>query len=139
VLQIVGELAREGREGKPVGTLFVVGDYENVKKYSHQLIVNPFQGYIEEERNILDPSIEETVKEYAKLDGAFIISEGGTILSAGSYLSGQPKTGKLLSGLGARHAAAVGITTVTAAFSIVLSESTRKISVFHTGKRVFSL
>ena len=139
VLQLTTELAREGREGKPVGTLFVVGDYEEVKPYVRQLIVNPFRGYDEEERNILDPNLEETIKEYAKIDGAFIIRADGVIMSAGSYISGQPKPEELLSGLGARHAAALGITTITSAFAIVLSESTRKITVFRAGSRLVEL
>ena len=136
LLQIANELAIEGREGKAIGTLFVYGRYDEIKQYSRQMIINPFAGIGEEDRNILDPSLEETVKEYAKIDGAFIISEDGTIMSAGTYISGVPESGELLSGLGARHAAALGITTVTSAFSIALSESTRKISLFQGGKRI---
>ncbi len=139
VLQIANELAVEGREGKAVGTLFVYGHYDEVKKYSRQMIINPFGGVPEEDRNILDPSLEETLKEYAKIDGAFIISENGTIMSAGTYISGVSESGELHSGLGARHAAALGITAVTSAFSIALSESTRKISLFQGGKRIMEM
>jgi len=139
VLQIANELAVEGREGKAVGTLFVYGHYDEVKKYSRQMIINPFGGVPEEDRNILDPSLEETLKEYAKIDGAFIISENGTIMSAGTYISGVPESEELHSGLGARHAAALGITAVTSAFSIALSESTRKISLFQGGKRIMEM
>ncbi|MFW6215428.1 MAG: diadenylate cyclase [Alkalispirochaetaceae bacterium] len=136
VLQIAGDLAGEGREGKAVGALFVLGDYQAVRSKSRQLIVNPFRGYPESERNILDPSLEETVKEFAKIDGAFVIRGDGVIASAGTFLAGQPERAEHDSGLGARHAAAQGITAVTEALSVAISESTRKVSVFHRGTRL---
>lgn len=136
VLQLAGELATEGREGKAVGALFVVGDFNGVRNQSRQLIVNPFRGYPESERNILDPSLEETVKEFAKIDGAFVIRGDGVIESAGTFLTGQPEQAEHDSGLGARHAAAQGITAVTQALSVAVSESTRKVSVFHGGTRL---
>lgn len=139
VLQIATQLANEGREGKPVGTLFVVGDHEGVSPYTRQMIINPFHGYSEDERNILDPNIEETVKEYAKIDGAFIVRGDGTIESAGTYLSGQPTAEEMQSGLGARHAAAQGITAVSGALAVAISESTGKITVFQSGRRVLEL
>jgi diadenylate cyclase len=61
VLLIATDIAREGREGKPVGTTFVLGDYERVVKYCRQMVINPFRGYSEEEKSILDPSLGETV------------------------------------------------------------------------------
>lgn len=136
VLQLAGDLASEGREGKAVGALFVVGDFEGVRKQSRQLIVNPFRGYAESERNVLDPSLEETVKEFAKIDGAFVIRGDGVIESAGTFLMGQPEEADHDSGLGARHAAAQGITAVTEALTVAISESTRKVSVFHGGTRL---
>ncbi len=139
VLQVATQLAVEGREGKPVGTLFVVGDYEGVTKYTRQMIANPFHGYPREDRNILDPSIEETVKEFARIDGAFIINGDGTIESAGTYLSGQPTADEMHSGLGARHAAAQGISAVSSALAVAISESTRKVSVFKSGRRIMEL
>jgi len=36
---------REGREGKPVGTLFVVGNHRKVLKLSHEQVHDPFRGY----------------------------------------------------------------------------------------------
>jgi diadenylate cyclase len=139
VLQIATQLALEGREGKPVGTLFVVGDYKGVQGYTRQMIANPFHGYAEEDRNILDPGIEETIKEYAKIDGAFIIKGDGTISSGGTFLSGQPTAEEMQSGLGARHAAAQGITAVSKALAVAISESTRKVTVFQSGRRVMEL
>ncbi len=139
VLQVATQIAVEGREGKPVGTLFVVGDYEGVMQYTRQMIANPFHGYPREDRNILDPSIEETVKEFARIDGAFIINGDGTIESAGTYLSGQPTAEEMHSGLGARHAAAQGISAVSSALAVAISESTRKISVFKSGRLIMEL
>ncbi|HDQ15183.1 MAG TPA: hypothetical protein ENN41_10260, partial [Sediminispirochaeta sp.] len=139
ILQIAGDLAAEGREGKAVGTLFVFGNYEQLYGFSRQMIINPFSGIKKEDRNILDPSLEETIKEYAKIDGAFIIDEDGTIMSAGTYIAGTPSDEQLHSGLGARHAAGLGITSVTDSFAVVISESTRKISLFHRGKRLLYL
>jgi len=136
---VATQIAVEGREGKPVGTLFVVGDYEGVMQYTRQMIANPFHGYPREDRNILDPSIEETVKEFARIDGAFIINGDGTIESAGTYLSGQPTAEEMHSGLGARHAAAQGISAVSSALAVAISESTRKISVFKSGRLIMEL
>jgi len=139
VVHISVELAAEGREGRPVGTIFVLGDYEGVLPYTTKMIANPFHGYPAEDRNILDPGMEETVKEYAKIDGAFLINSDGTIESAGTFLSGQPTAEEMQSGLGARHAAGLGITAVSSAIAVVISESTRKVTVFQSGKKVMEL
>lgn len=136
VIQLAEDIAVEGREGKPVGALFVLGDYENVVEKTRQLIVNPFRGYPEHQRSILDPTLDETVKEFAKIDGAFLIRGDGVIASAGTFLAGQPQSADHHSGLGARHAAAQGITAVTEAIAVVVSESTRSVSVFHGGSRI---
>ncbi len=77
VLTLAGELGVEGREGRPVGTLFVIGDSDQVLAHSHQLVINPFHGYPETERNILDPRLEETIKEFSAIDGAFVIRGDG--------------------------------------------------------------
>lgn len=135
VLQIASDLATEGREGKPVGTLFIIGDYQNVQRSCQQLIVNPFQGYHEETRNILDPSLEDTIKEYSRIDGAFIIRGDGVIMSAGTYLKADSPVSHFHSGLGARHAAAAAITAMTKAIAVAISESTQKISLFRSGER----
>ena len=86
ILQLATDIAREGREGRPVGTTFVLGDYERVVHFCRQMVINPFRGYREEEKSILDPSLEETVKEFSTIDGAFIIRGDGVIMSAGTFL-----------------------------------------------------
>ena len=134
VLEFAIEIAAEGREGKPLGALFVVGDYENVARYATQLVLNPFKGHPEEERNILDPRLAETVKEFCAIDGAFLIRGDGVIEAAGAFLHpGYPYEDQQM-GLGARHAAAASITAVTNAVAINVYASTRTVRVFRSGK-----
>jgi len=134
VLNLAVELASQGREGKPVGTIFVVGDDQKVMQFSRQTIFNPFHGYPEEERNILNPELRETLKEFSALDGAFILREDGVVLSAGRHLSAAlASTVDLPQGLGSRHVAAAGITSVTRAIAIVISESTGDVRIFKDG------
>jgi len=136
VLTLVIELAGEGREGKPVGALFVVGDHEEVAKYCHQTIINPFKGYPEAERNILDENMRETVKEFCSIDGAFVISGKGTIVSAGTTLRTALSEQELPQGLGSRHAAAAAITASTMSIAITLSESTGTVRVWRRGQMI---
>lgn len=135
VLTLAGELGLEGREGRPVGTLFVVGDSDAVLAQSRQLVINPFFGYPEAERNILDPRLEETIKEFSAIDGAFIVRGDGVILSAGRYLSPAAKPDEPLSqGLGTRHEAAASITVTTDAVALCISQSTGTVSIFRRGR-----
>ncbi len=139
VVELAVELASEGREGKPTGALFVVGDTASVTMHCHQMLMNPFKGYEERHRNILDPGLAETVKELARIDGAFVVSGTGAIESAGTYLRVDVEIPELPSGLGARHAAAASITAVTEAVAITISESTRQVSIFRHGRRLIVL
>lgn len=136
VLRLALELAHEGREGKPVGALFVVGDPKEVAKASQEGRINPFRGYAEKERNILDDSMSETVKEIAKLDGAFIIKGNGVIVSACAILRPAMAGKELPQGLGARHAAAAAITANTKSIAISLSESTGAVRVWRLGTMI---
>ncbi|MDK2783561.1 MAG: diadenylate cyclase [Thermococcaceae archaeon] len=135
VLELAIELSLEGREGKPVGTIFVIGDTKNVIKYSHQMVPNPFKGY---KINIFDKESKEIIKEFAFLDGAFVISRSGRVLCAGRYLDIDFKkvTVNIPSGLGSRHLAAAGISKVTKAIAITVSES-GIVRVFKDGKIIF--
>ena len=130
------EIAREGREGNPVGSLFVVGDSQKVLEASRPLILNPFQGYSEDQRRITDPDLAETVKEIAQIDGAFVIRHDGVILSAGRYLDAPAKGIQLPKGLGTRHLAAAAISKATEAIAITVSSSTRTVRIFRKGKIV---
>jgi diadenylate cyclase len=134
ILNLAVELASQGREGKPVGATFVIGDYEKVMQFSRQTIFNPFHGYPEDERNILNPQLRETLKEFSVLDGAFVISDDGVVMCAGRHLSAAlDSTVDLPRGLGSRHVAAAGITSVTEAVAIVISESTGDVRIFKDG------
>lgn len=136
VLRTAMELAHEGREGKPVGALFVVGDHREVEKSSVEGRINPFRGYTEKERNILDESISDTVKEIAKLDGAFIIKGNGVIVSACANLRPAMAGEEMPQGLGSRHAAAAAITAGTKSIAISLSESTGTVRVWRRGAMI---
>jgi len=131
-LRLALELGREGREGKKVGTAFIVGDTTEVLRRSHQLILNPYKGHGEDMRDIKNPSHWETIKEFAQLDGVFIVDEKGIITSAGRYLDVNTKLIHL-EGLGGRHISALAITRETHAIAITVSESGGTVRLFKDG------
>jgi DNA integrity scanning protein DisA with diadenylate cyclase activity len=133
-LSLAAQLSAEGREGRPVGALFVIGDSENVLAQSRNLVLNPFHGHPESERNILDPDLEETIKEFSALDGAFVVRGDGVVLTAGTQLVPLVQHSPLPGGLGTRHAAAAGITASTAAMAVCVSQSTGTLTVFKSGR-----
>lgn len=133
VIAVATELAVEGREGKPVGCLFVVGDIETVQKFAKPLVLNPFYGYKEEDRNILNPFMDETVKEFSSIDGAFLISGDGVVESAGTLIQAVDTEHSLPSGLGSRHAAAAAISLQAQCIAIVVSSSTGQVTLFRRG------
>jgi mannitol/fructose-specific phosphotransferase system IIA component (Ntr-type) len=139
VLSLAMEIATEGREAAPVGTMFVLGDTRQVMRRAQQLILNPFHGFSRRLRNVLDPSLTETIKEFALLDGAFIIHADGTALTAGTYLAPHAAVADLLGGLGARHQTAAAITAETQAISITVSQSTGTVSLFQNGAIALTL
>ena len=133
VIAVATELAVEGREGRPVGCLFVVGDTDKVETLTKPLVLNPFYGYKEEDRNILNPFMDETVKEFSSIDGAFVIRGDGVVESAGSLIQATDSTHELPSGLGSRHAAAAAISVAANCISIVVSSSTGQVTLFRRG------
>jgi len=134
ILTIAEEIRDEGRESKKIGTLFVVGDPEELQRYVKQLILNPFKGYAPEERNIMLEDLRETIKEFAQMDGAFIISRDGTIMSAGTYIDVDTDNVRRYPGWGTRHLAAAAITAKTDSVAILVSESGGRIKVFRNGR-----
>ena len=135
LLRLALEISMEGKEGrKPTGALFILGKHKDVLKYSHPMVINPFQGYPEEDRNILDQRLKETVKEFSSIDGAFVVREDGIILAAGRHLDASGENVEIPLGLGSRHRAAAGITSLTDALAIVISEETGEVRIFHHGK-----
>lgn len=139
VLSLAIELSAEGREAKAVGAMFVIGDARQVLRHAHQLVLNPFHGYAHHLRSVLDPSLAETIKEFATIDGAFIIQADGTVLSAGTYLVPRAHITGLPQGLGTRHQTAAAMTAQTQAVAICVSQSTGTVTVFRNGTIVFTL
>ena len=133
VLAVATELAVEGREGRPVGCLFVVGDTVKVLEYTKPLVLNPFYGYKEEDRNILNPFMDETIKEFSSIDGAFVIRGDGVVEAAGSLVQASGNSVTLPSGLGSRHAAAAAVSVAANCISIAVSSSTGQVTLFRRG------
>jgi len=123
VIELAIEIAREGREGRKIGTLFVVGEEDSVLRLSHPLILDPLQGHELDSKRIEDPNLRGTVKELAQLDGAFVVSGEGHILSAARYIDAHSENIDLPLGLGSRHVAAASITRDTKAVAVLVSES----------------
>jgi DNA integrity scanning protein DisA with diadenylate cyclase activity len=129
------EIAREGREGRKIGTLFVVGDAEEVLRRSRPLILDPLSEHPESARRLFDPEARETVKELAQLDGAFVVSGEGVFLSATRYVDAVSDHLDVPLGLGGRHMAAASISKTTSAVAVVVSESSM-VRVFDDGRLI---
>lgn len=123
LLGLAVEIAREGREGRRVGTLFILGDEVEVLARSRSLILDPLLGHPESARHVTNPSLRGTIKELAQLDGAFVVSHSGIVLSACRYLDAVAAPVDVPLGLGSRHLAAANMSAVTKAVGIVVSES----------------
>lgn len=123
ILKLAVELAREGREGRKIGTIFTVGDAESVLQRSRPMILDPLQGHADEDKHIRDANVRETLKELSPLDGAFVISNGGVAVSGARYLDASSTGLDLPLGLGSRHMAAAAMTQETNAVAVVVSQS----------------
>jgi diadenylate cyclase len=123
IIELAVEIAREGREGHRIGTIFTVGDADTVLRHSRLLILDPLAGHPEAMRHIKDANLRGTLKELAQLDGAFVISDEGVVVSACRYLDATASDVELPLGLGSRHFAAASISKVTETIAIVVSES----------------
>jgi diadenylate cyclase len=134
-ISLAVEIAREGREGRKIGTLFVVGDSGEVMRRSKPMILDPLQGHADEDKQIEDPDTRETIKELAQLDGAFLVSDSGVVLSAARYIDAASDSLDLPLGLGTRHMAGASISQQTSAVSVVVSESSM-VRMFDDGELV---
>jgi DNA integrity scanning protein DisA with diadenylate cyclase activity len=134
VVQVAIEIAREGREGQAVGTSFVVGDTGTVLKHSRQFVLNPFHGHYPAERQIKDGGVLGNIKEFAQLDGAFIVTGDGIVEAAGRYITVETSQVDIPKGLGSRHSSIAGITLVANAIGIVVSQSGGLVTLFKGGK-----
>jgi diadenylate cyclase len=136
VFHICTEISIEGREGKAVGTTFLIGDIKHVLEKSRQIILNPFEGHPPESRIITNPGLKENIKALAPLDGAFIISGDGFVESVGRYITVDSSNVALPPGMGTRHNSVAAITSVTKCVGIVVSQSGGGITVFRDGRIV---
>ena len=123
VVSLAVEIAREGREGRKIGTLFVVGDTDAVLAQSRPLVLDPLYGHPDDVRRVADPAFRETVKELAQLDGGFVVRNDGVVVSAARYIDASTDGVDIPLGLGSRHMAGASITLRTEAVAVVASES----------------
>ncbi|MGH7200426.1 MAG: DNA integrity scanning protein DisA nucleotide-binding domain protein [Planctomycetaceae bacterium] len=135
ILYLAVEIAREGREGRKIGTILVVGDEQAVLGYSRPLILDPLHGHPPEHKQITEPDVRESIKELAQLDGAFVISGDGVAVSAARYIDVSSEGVRLPLGLGSRHIAAASVTRITKAVAVVVSESSI-VRVFDNGELI---
>jgi diadenylate cyclase len=134
VVQLAVELAREGREGRKIGTLFVIGDVESVLDRSRPLLLDPLYGHAPDVLHVERPDFRETIKELAQLDGAFVVADDGTFVSAGRYIDVDVSApANFVPGLGTRHAAAASVSRETRATAIAVSQSS-VVRVFSGGE-----
>ncbi|MCL2142629.1 MAG: diadenylate cyclase [Methanimicrococcus sp.] len=137
VLNLSLDIAMKGREGKKIGTAFIIGDEEEVMSRSHQIILNPFRSQDSNfEININKKENRETVIGFAQLDGIFVLSGTGKILAAGRYLDVDTRDIEIDKGLGTRHLSCATITRDTNAVAVVISESGGTIRIYMDGKEI---
>jgi DNA integrity scanning protein DisA with diadenylate cyclase activity len=133
VIDLAVEIGREGREGKAIGTMFVVGDTRKVLQHCQPAGFDPVKGYSRAERDLHDPRVREAVKEVAVLDGAFIINADGTVEKAAQLVDAPYANLTLSKGLGARHWAGAAISKATSAIAVVVSQSSGTVRLFQGG------
>jgi DNA integrity scanning protein DisA with diadenylate cyclase activity len=139
VVDLAVEIGREGREGKRVGTMFVVGDIRNVLAESAPSGFDPLKGYPRKERSLNDKRVREGIKEIAQLDGAFIVSADGTVEKACQILDTSVASVTLTKGLGARHWAGAAISKKTNSIAVVVSETNGTVRLFQNGEVVLRI
>jgi diadenylate cyclase len=139
ILRLCVELGHDGKEGKSVGLLVTLGDYDEVLSRSQQLVLNPFAGHPEHERCILFPSARRAIREFSGMDGAFVLRSDGVVVAGGRYLLELAAESAVPSGLGARHRAAAGISTTTRCIAFAVSESSGDTRIFGGGRLLMTI
>ncbi len=139
VVDLAVEIGRDGREGKPVGTCFVVGDSRKVLACSRPAGFDPVKGYSRKDRNLGDARVREGVKEIAQLDGAFVVSADGTVEGSCRYLDSSAANVTLSKGLGARHWAAAAISRATNAVAVTVSQTNGTVRIYQNGETVLRI
>lgn len=139
VVDLATEIGREGRETKPVGALFVVGDTRKVLGMSRPINFNPFRGYSAEERDLRDRRVREQIKDLAQLDGGILIGRDGIAVAGCLYIDVPAEGITLSKGLGSRHWTAAAISRKTQAVAIVVSQSSGTVRIFQDGQVVLHI
>ncbi len=139
VVDLAVEVGREGREGKSVGTMFVVGDHRKVLEQSQSAVWDAVKGYARKDRSLFDHRVRESVKEIALMDGAFVIASDGTVESTCRIIDTAPVELSMSHGLGTRHYSGAAISKNTKAISVVVSESNGTVRIFQNGQIVLRI
>lgn len=139
VIDLASQIGREGREGKKVGTIFVIGDTRRVLQHCKDSGFDPLRGYKREMRNLHDAKVREDIKEIAQMDGAFVVSPDGVIEKSRQIIEVSHADLTLSKGLGARHWAGAAISQITNAIGIVVSQSTGTVRLFQNGDTVLRI
>ncbi len=139
VVDLASEIGREGREGKPVGTIIVVGDTRKVQSMSQAINFNPFRGYSMKERDLRDRRVREQIKDLAQLDGAIIVDRDGIAIEACRHLNVPTDGVSVSKGFGSRHRAAAAISRKTNAVAVCISQSSGTVRLFQDGEVVLHI
>jgi DNA integrity scanning protein DisA with diadenylate cyclase activity len=139
VVNLAVEIGREGREGLPVGTLFIVGDTRKVLSMCRPINFNPFRGYSEAERDVRNRDVREQIKDIAQMEGAILIRRDGVAVAACMRVEAPDRGYTLSMGLGTRHAAAAAISRSTKALAIAVSQSSGIVRLFQNGEVVLHI
>jgi len=138
LIELAMEIAREGREGRRIGTVFTFGHVDRVLASSRPLILDPLAGHAPEGTSIFNESACGTIKELAQLDGAFVVGDDGAVQSAGRYLDTTAEGVDVPLGLGTRHLAAAATSKSAGNVAVVVSESAI-VRVFCQGQLIAEL
>ena len=139
VVDTAVEIGREGREGHPVGTMFVVGDTRKVLTMSRPMNFNPFRGYSAAERDIRGRAVREQIKDIAQLEGAILVRRDGVAVASCMRIEAPDKGITLSMGLGTRHAAAAAVSKSTKAIAVTVSQSSGTVRLFQNGEVVLHI
>ena len=139
VVDLAVEIGRDGREGKPIGTMFVVGDHRKVLEDSRPAGFDMVKGYNRKDRNMSDARVREGVKELAQLDGCFVVSADGTVEGTARIVDTSPVELTMTKGLGSRHFAGAAISKNTKAIAVVVSQSSGTVRIFQNGEVVLRI
>ncbi len=140
VVDLALEIAREGREGHRIGTIFVIGDTKKVASMCQPMNFNPFKGYPEPERDVRKKQVREQIKDIAQLEGAILIRKDGIAMHACMRIEAPLDQSITLSmGLGTRHAAAARITKATHSLAVTVSQSGGIVRLWQKGEVVMTI